>query len=123
MNCPKCNKEMKKNHYKTVEYDQCSQCSGLWFDALEAEELLEIKDAATIDTGDPKEGEKMNKKRTIQCPVCDVAMCAVHDIEQPHIQLEACPSCHGTFFDAGEFKDFCEETFMDRVKDWRAKKR
>lgn len=53
MNCPKCNKEMKINHFQTVEYSQCPQCSGLWFDALEAEELVEIKDAAAIDTGNP----------------------------------------------------------------------
>ncbi len=56
----------------------------------------------------------------MKCPKCDVLMLPVHDVEQPHIQLEA---CHGTFFDAGEFKDFCEETFMDRIKDWFAKKR
>lgn len=123
MNCPKCNKEMKINHFQTVEYSQCPQCSGLWFDALEAEELVEIKDAAAIDTGNPKEGAKMNNKRHIKCPVCNVALYAVHDIKQPHIMLESCPSCHGTFFDAGEFKDFCEETFMDRIKDWRAKRR
>ncbi|VGO23426.1 zf-TFIIB domain-containing protein [Pontiella sulfatireligans] len=123
MECPKCKNTMKSNSYKDVEYEQCSECGGLWFDALEAEELVEVKDAAQIDTGDPKTGKKMNKTWEANCPKCNIPMMPVHDLEQPHIQLEACPSCHGAFFDAGEFKDFCEETFMDRVKDLFAKKR
>jgi len=121
MNCPKCNEAMKTKRYKTVEYEQCAGCGGLWFDALEAEELVEAKGASDIDTGNPKVGAKLNKTWEIKCPACAVPMLPVHDTEQPHIQLEACPACHGTFFDAGEFKDFCEETFLDRVKDWFAK--
>ena len=123
MVCPKCKNEMKPNQYKGVEYDQCKECSGLWFDALGAEELVEVKDARQIDTGDAKQGAKLNKTWVVKCPKCTVPMMPVHDFEQPHIQLEACPTCHGTFFDAGEFKDFCEETFLDRVKDRFAKKR
>jgi Zn-finger nucleic acid-binding protein len=114
---------MKPNEYKGVVYGQCRGCGGLWFDALEAEELVEIKGAAEIDTGDAKKGSKLNKKWEISCPACNVPMLPVHDLQQPHIQLEACPACKGTFFDAGEFKDFCEETFLDRVKDWRATRR
>ena len=123
MKCPKCDYEMKLNQYKGVEYDQCKSCGGLWFDALEAEELAENKRAADVDTGDVKDGAEMNKKRKINCPACNVRMTSVHDIAQPHIQLESCATCHGTFFDAGEFKDFCVETFMDRIKDRFARKR
>lgn len=123
MNCPKCRDQMRANRYDTVEYNQCRNCGGLWFDALEAEELVEIKGAAAIDTGDPKSGSGRNKSRNVKCPVCSVSMLPVQDMKQPHIQLEACPSCRGTFFDAGEFKDFCEETIMDRVKDWFARKK
>jgi len=122
MNCPKCSEKMKTSRYKTVEYEQCANCGGLWFDALEAEELVEMPGASEIDTGDAKQGAKLNTMSEINCPSCSTAMLPVHDLEQPHIRLEACPACHGTFFDAGEFKDFCEETFMDRVKDWFSKK-
>ncbi len=123
MTCPKCGNEMKPNHYKGVEYDQCSECGGLWFDALEAEELLdEAKDAAQIDTGDAKTGKQMNRMSDAKCPRCGAGMLPVHDVEQPHIQLDGCPACHGTFFDAGEYRDFCEETFMDRLKDRFARK-
>jgi Zn-finger nucleic acid-binding protein len=113
---------MKENEYKGIKYDQCKNCGGLWFDALEAEDLVEIKGSVDIDTGDAKEGAKLNKNRDINCPVCNIRMSKVHDLQQPHIQLEACGVCKGTFFDAGEFKDFSEETFMDGVKDWIAKR-
>ena len=105
-----------------MEYNTCRNCGGLWFEALVAEELVEIKGAVDLDTGDPKEGIKRNAQWEIKCPACNIRMLPVRDQKQPHIQLEACPSCKGTFFDAGEFKDFCEETFMDRIKDWRATK-
>ena len=122
MNCPKCTSEMRTTSYKDVEYDQCKSCGGLWFDALEAEDLVEMKDAAAIDTGDIKQGEENNRTRRIECPRCNVRMSKVRDRQQPHIQLETCFACNGTYFDAGEFKDFCEETFMDRVHDWLAKR-
>ena len=35
---------------------------------------------------------------------------------QPHISYESCGVCHGVFFDAGEFKDFKEETFGERLR-------
>ena len=35
---------------------------------------------------------------------------------QAHIWYESCPVCHGTYFDAGEFRDYKSETFFDRVK-------
>lgn len=123
MNCPKCSNEMRVTSYKGIEYDQCKHCEGLWFDALEAEELVEIKGAADLDTGDAKQGAELNKTRIIECPRCNVRMSKIHDRSQPHIQLETCGACNGTFFDAGEFKDFCEETFMDRIKDWMAERR
>ncbi len=123
MNCPKCAHDMRKTQHKGIEYDQCKNCGGLWFDALEAEELIETARAVEVDTGDIKQAVELNQKRDINCPVCNVRMLKVHDREQPHIQLESCPTCKGTFFDAGEFTDFCEETFMDRVKDWLAKRR
>ncbi len=122
MQCPKCSNEMKETEYKGIKYDQCKNCGGLWFDALEAEELVEISGSVEIDTGDVRQGAEYNKKRLIECPVCNVRMCKVHDRKQPHIKLETCGVCHGTFFDAGEFKDFSEETFMDGIKDRLAKR-
>ena len=123
MQCPKCSSEMKETEYKGIKYDQCKGCGGLWFDALEAEDLVEVDGSAAIDTGDAKKGAVLNRKRDVDCPVCNVRMCKVYDVKQPHIQLETCAICKGTFFDAGEFKDFVEEDFMDRIKDRFARRR
>jgi Zn-finger nucleic acid-binding protein len=43
--------------------------------------------------------------------------------DQPHIWYEACPVCYGTYFDAGEFRDFKAETILDTVKDVFRKER
>jgi hypothetical protein len=32
------------------------------------------------------------------------------DPAQPDIWFESCPVCHGTFFDAGEFRDWKDRT-------------
>jgi Zn-finger nucleic acid-binding protein len=45
------------------------------------------------------------------------------DHKQPHIWYETCHSCFGVFFDAGEFRDFKEETLADYFKDLFAKER
>jgi uncharacterized protein len=122
MQCPKCKEAMKPNVYKQIDYEQCNNCGGLWFSALKAEELVEIEGASQIDTGNLKVGSKLNKLSKTSCPACNIPMLPVHDVEQPHIQLESCPACHGTFFDAGEFKDFCKETLFDHIRDWFLKK-
>jgi Zn-finger nucleic acid-binding protein len=38
----------------------------------------------------------------------------IHD--QPHIHVESCPVCHGTYFDAGELADFEQLTLVERVR-------
>ncbi len=42
---------------------------------------------------------------------------------QPHIRYEACPVCYGTYFDAGEFTDFKEESLTDLIKTVFGKRR
>ena len=94
-----------------------------WIDALEAGDLVETKGSTEIDTGSRRMGTKLNRIWKIKCPSCNVPMLPVHAVEQPRIQLESCPACHGSFFDAGEFRDLCEEPFLERVKGWLAIKR
>jgi Zn-finger nucleic acid-binding protein len=38
------------------------------------------------------------------------------DPEQRHIWYEKCSDCHGSFFDAGEFRDLAERTISDFFK-------
>jgi hypothetical protein len=50
-------------------------------------------------------------------------MTTVADKFQTHIHYEVCPSGHGAFFDAGEFKDFKVESLMDFIKSLRMRKK
>jgi Zn-finger nucleic acid-binding protein len=51
MQCPKCQKEFETTVFKDVEVDRCIGCRGLWFDALEKDDLLKIKGSESIDLG------------------------------------------------------------------------
>ncbi len=116
MDCPKCNAAMNERSLGTLQgrvtFDQCSSCKGFWFDTGEAEKLKDTWRPDFIDSGDPDEGRELNKVRDVNCPRCGEPMDKVSDPKQRHIQLEACRE-HGVFMDAGEFRDYKNETLMD----------
>ena len=114
MKCPKCNAELKPLEHQHVEVDRCSGCGGLWFDAFEHEELRELDGSERID---------WSSKTTVpvgagsgECPRDGQRLFAMVVAGQPHIAYESCGFCHGVFFDAGEFKDFREETFGEKLR-------
>ena len=123
MDCPKCGERMHKVHYQSIEVDRCGQCGGMWFDEYEEKTLKALKAAEHIDTGDAETGMQYNKVDRINCPVCDVQMTEIVDPKQSHIWYEACPVCYGVFFDAGEFRDYQEETILDFFKSRRTPER
>jgi Zn-finger nucleic acid-binding protein len=116
MNCPKCNGDFESVNYKGVVVDRCYDCRGLWFDAPEKDLLKGLRGAESIDIGEENVGRDHNKNVRIDCPRCKVAMIAMVDKDQFHIQYEHCPSCFGTFFDAGEFRDLKEHTIVERFR-------
>ena len=119
MNCPKCDAAMKERNMRTLEglvtYDQCSSCKGFWFDTGEAEKLKDTFRPDYIDDGDPEVGKDFNAVRDIECPRCRRRTERVTDPKQKHIQLEICRD-HGMFMDAGEFRDYKNETLTDIFK-------
>jgi Zn-finger nucleic acid-binding protein len=117
MECPKCNSDMEKITYEEIQVDRCTNCKGIWFDMLEHEHLKAIEDSQSIDIGEPKVGKEYNKIDKIDCPVCHTQMIRMVDNKQPHISYEACTSCYGVFFDAGEFRDYKQETILDFFRD------
>jgi hypothetical protein len=44
MKCPKCGHDLKVEEYHGLEVDRCAECDGVWFDAGEAEQLLDGED-------------------------------------------------------------------------------
>ncbi len=116
MQCPKCKSPMEQVVFGGVEVDRCTGCRGLFFDVMEAERLRAIDGSETIDMGVPAVGRQMNERDRIRCPRDTSPMVRIVDPAQPHIHLETCAVCNGTFFDAGEFKDWKEETFGDLLR-------
>ena len=116
MDCPKCQAAMDEKNLRTlsglVTYDQCSDCEGLWFDTGEAEKLKDTWRPDFIDSGDAAKGKELNAIRDIDCPRCSQPLEKVTDDKQKHIEIEMCLD-HGIFMDAGEFRDYKNETLMD----------
>ena len=114
LTCPKCSDPMEKVTYAGVQVDRCLGCKGLWFDAREQELLKDAVGAEAIDTGTPQSGAA-NENSQIDCPVCRTRMIQMVDHRQPHIRFESCTTCYGVFFDAGEFRDYKEQTLGESI--------
>ncbi|MBN1886550.1 MAG: zf-TFIIB domain-containing protein [Thermoflexales bacterium] len=118
MNCPKCKVEMEKVSYQSVEVDRCTRCGGIWFDLLEHKRLKGLPGAEALDVGSPDRQAALDALEKVDCPVCQTRMTRLADVRQPHIWYESCPVCSGVFFDAGEFRDYKEETLFELIKTW-----
>lgn len=114
---------MEVVRFEDIEVDRCTGCAGLWFDAHERERLKQRKGSEIIDSGDEKTGKQLNEIDAINCPRCTTRMVRMVDAKQHHIWFEACSVCGGTFFDAGEFRDYKSWTLMDLLRSTFAKAR
>lgn len=118
MQCPKCSKAFEKVTFNGVTLHRCIGCLGLWFDELVKDDLVKMEGAESIDIGAEQVDQNYNEVRDIICPACehDQQMIPMVDKDQFHIKYEACPSCYGLFFDAGEFSDLKEHTVVERFR-------
>lgn len=115
VSCPKCQVEMTRVAFEEVEVDRCPQCQGIWFDLMEHEELKKLPGAEKIDTG-AKTASVSPEPRELDCPRCKTKMLVTRDPQQPHLVFEKCSICYGVFFDAGEFSDFKNVTFLEYLR-------
>jgi Zn-finger nucleic acid-binding protein len=127
INCPKCGGPMGKVTFASVVVDRCTNCRGLWFDAREHERLRDLQGSEEIDPGPPEGAPKAVESpedsrvgdAKMNCPVCHTRLIRMVDHRQPHIHFESCTVCHGSFFDAGEFRDYKEHTVAEWFTGWR----
>ncbi|MBN2563687.1 MAG: zf-TFIIB domain-containing protein [Phycisphaerae bacterium] len=115
MNCPKCKGSMESVAHEGVTVDRCTACGGIWFDALEAEDLIASERGGSVDTGSPIKGWQMNRIRDIHCPRCGEQMQTVSDTKESLVKFEVCTKCHGYFMDAGEFRDLTHENIPEKL--------
>lgn len=116
LKCPKCSNTMKKIEHASIVVDRCVYCYGVWFDKVEVDHLKNVKAASLIDIDNSSSNKVWNEEIEIDCPVCEYRMISKFDREKPHIRFENCPLCYGIFFDAGEFKDYQENTLLAWLK-------
>jgi len=114
MQCPKCDGDMVTVHDGDVRVDRCDRCHGLYFDHLTREDLDRLVDQVHIDTGAEEVGAEYDEMVYVECPRCDRIM-DQRLIEDPvRIRFEICTSCHSTFLDAGEFREYLSEDFREQ---------
>jgi Zn-finger nucleic acid-binding protein len=107
MICPRCKHNLETVSYENIEVDRCLNCGGIWFDALEVEELKNIEGSEKIDDFNPLIKQKYNQATNqIKCPKCQSKMQKMLDIDQYSIWYEQCTKCRGIWLDAGEFTQF-----------------
>lgn len=87
--CPGCQGPMAPRPYRGVTIDQCSACRGIWFDRGELARAARKPLPAFVPSGP--------SPRT--CPTCTVPLVVGR---LGPVELDACATCRGVFFDAGE---------------------
>ncbi len=113
MQCPKCEGETDRVYDGDVQIDRCNHCHGLFFDQLTQRDLALVADQTGLDSGDEELGAEFNDMVYVECPRCDRIM-DQRLIEDPvRIRFEICTSCHATFLDAGEFREYMSDRCRD----------
>lgn len=105
MQCPKCSAGMETIRFKEVEIDRCLRCHGIWFDQEEKEKLRKLEDASSLDLGYDEAVSEYNEMVFVECPNCLTILDQIAE-EDPPIKYEYCRTCHGSFFDGGEFQQY-----------------
>jgi len=107
---------MEKQSCASIVVERCTNCFGIWFDSAQDGNSKNAKAGKALDIGDRNIGKEWNRDTEINCPVCKYPMENMTDDKQKQIEYEVCPKCYGIFFDAGEFKDYEEQTVAELIK-------
>jgi Zn-finger nucleic acid-binding protein len=114
--CPKCNSPMEQVKVEATQVDRCTSCRGLWFDALEDQDIRGAEAAENLDTAAEPPKPVKGDKSTVNCPRCKTRMFRMVDRMGRRIQYESCPQCHGKFLDAGEFRALEPRSITDTMR-------
>lgn len=121
MKCPRCDIDLKNEHleelldngsYSNVEVDVCPECTGIWFDKEELENLDNKIEPKIIEI--KKLPPKNDQYKDLICPNCsnDSIMNKVVNDYDKDVIMDICPSCKGLWLDKGEFKAIKERSLF-----------
>jgi uncharacterized protein len=118
LHCPKCQANLERVNIGTLQVERCTNCHGLWFDVLEWDDARGREETARLDRSDVEVIQSNDANRiVIHCPKCETTPLTRLEIPtHPGLQIDKCSRCYGAFFDAGEFLEYRELTFSERVK-------
>jgi Zn-finger nucleic acid-binding protein len=123
-NCPKCERESLVNHaHGTL---RCPRCEGMFVPQARVGELLADGEMGQATT--PVAPQDADAKGG-QCPADRTIMSRTTvDVGGRTLHLERCSSCHGVWFDAGEWAALASAHLLDNLDqlwtaEWRARHR
>ncbi|MEM7622173.1 MAG: zf-TFIIB domain-containing protein [Planctomycetota bacterium] len=119
LRCPRDGEPMRRWTLEGIQVDRCVECAGIWLDAGELEQLLDLHRSSKADIGRLDHGmgeEPLVERDPRLCPRDGSPLRAVTDARQSHITYDACPACRGMFFDTGELADLSRFTLEERVR-------
>jgi Zn-finger nucleic acid-binding protein len=114
--CPKCRAPMLPVTVQDITVDRCTACKGIWFDLMEHRRLRDVKGSEAIDTGSPPSDPNAKPATKLKCPRCTAPMTRLRDVDNRSIEYEYCAVCNGAFFDAGEFRQYKEPSFLESIR-------
>ena len=99
MECPICTNTHSLTASEGNKGSYCSQCDGIWFSK---ETLIALCKAHDYDPSivNIHLSEERRRHITKDCPVCKVSLFTSSVSE---VELDWCESCHGVWFDRGEY--------------------
>jgi Zn-finger nucleic acid-binding protein len=114
--CPKCRASMLPVTVHDITVDRCTSCKGIWFDLMEHRRLREVEGSEKIDTGSPRGNPNAKPATKLKCPRCTAPMTRMRDVDNRAIEYEYCAVCNGAFFDAGEFRQYKDPSFLNSLR-------
>ncbi len=104
MKCVKCEGNLVSTDVGGVVVDRCDDCSGIWFDTFELEQVLGQDDVRAL-----KNVTANNKGHDAQrgrCPRCggDGKLVRVVSPQRRDVHIDTCAVCGGQWLDGGELE-------------------
>lgn len=100
MQCPHCAAVLVTLEFSDIEVDYCYACAGIWLDAGELEQLMDVGGGdAYLETAAPAQVTEKGRR----CPLCRRTMEKIALGTTERVLLDRCRA-HGIWSDAGELR-------------------
>lgn len=125
LNCPHCNKQLKRKVIHTVgagriDVDYCPACGGIFFDQGEVNRIT-AKNAEEL-VQNAKDYKPHIYQNDHTCPRCGASLRRFFGESVPDdVHILRCPDCSGTWFEADELTRFkkAQNTKLNYYRTWK----